>query len=156
MDTKEIIKKRLEDLLALLQIDADISIKENQQIFYVNLSKTDAALLIGFQGENLRALQHILRSLIFKDLKGENFPTIILDIEDYRGKEEDKLKGFVKNMAEIVKQNNRAEALKPMSSYKRRLVHMAVSEVSGVETESYGEEPERGIIIKPKTGKASE
>lgn len=150
MSAKDLVKKKLEELLKILGVEAEISLEEKDRVLYVKLTKTEIPLLIGFKGETLKALQHILRLLVLKEL-GEESPTIILDIEDYRKREEEKLKEYIKRVALIVKETNRAEALKPMSSYKRRLVHLAVSEIPGVESESFGEEPERRIIIKPKS-----
>jgi len=173
----EVIKKQLKKILELLGIEAEIKIEESSGRspflrtespggVLVKLTKTEAPLLIGAKGETLKALQHMLRALVLKELNltkeappvGEGYarkapPVIILDIEDYRTREEEKLKEYVKKVALIVKETKHAEALMPMSSYKRRLVHLAVSEIPGVETESFGEEPERRIIIKPTDSK---
>lgn len=149
----EIIKKQLKKLLELLGIEAEIKIEESPGGVLVKLTKTEAPLLIGVKGETLKALQHMLRALALKELNltKEAPPVIILDVEDYRTREEEKLKEYVKKVALIVKETKHAEALMPMSSYKRRLVHLAVSEIPGVETESFGEEPKRRIIIKPSS-----
>lgn len=149
--TVGIIKKQIKKILELLDIEAKISIKESSGTTRVKLTKTEAPLLIGAKGETLKALQHILRVLVLReiDLTKEAPPIIILDVEDYREREEEKLKEYIKKVALIVKNTKHPEALMPMSSYKRRLAHLAVSEIPGVETESFGEEPERRIIIKP-------
>ena len=39
--------------------------------------------------------------------------------------------------------------LKAMSSYERRIVHMALSDSPDISTDSIGQEPERKIVIKP-------
>jgi len=36
-----------------------------------------------------------------------------------------------------------------MSSYERRIIHLALSERDDVKTESIGEEPKRRVVIKP-------
>ena len=35
-----------------------------------------------------------------------------------------------------------------MNSYKRRIVHSVASEYYNIETESFGEEPERYVVIR--------
>jgi spoIIIJ-associated protein len=40
------------------------------------------------------------------------------------------------------------EELEPMNSYERKLVHDAVSQVDGVETESRGVDPERYVVLR--------
>lgn len=149
-ELKDITQKRVKELLSFLKIKADIDFEESDQALKVRLTNTEAPLLIGYQGENLKALQHILKLLTLKDFDGEIPKAIILDIEDYRKNEEEKLKEFVKSAAEIVKKTGRSEVLSPMSSYKRRLIHMTVKEMPGVTTESIGEDRERRIMIKPE------
>jgi len=143
-------KKIIEKILSLLKIKADIDFEESEQVLKIRLTNTEAPLLIGYQGENLKALQHILKLLVLKEFGGEIPKAIILDIEDYRQSEEEKLKEFVKSAALIVKKTGRPEVLSPMSSYKRRLIHMAVKDMPGVITESIGEGKERRIMIKPE------
>jgi len=145
---KDITTKRIKDLLSYLGIEADINFEESDQALKVKLTNTEAPLLIGYKGENLKALQHILKLLVISDFDEDLPKTVILDIEDYRKNEEEKLKEFVRSVAEIVKKTGRPEVLSPMSSYKRRLIHMAVKDIPGVVTESIGEDRDRRILIK--------
>jgi len=52
-------------------------------------------------------------------------------------------------VAHRVRISKKAEALVPMSSYERRLVHVELASYADLETESIGEEPKRRIVIKP-------
>lgn len=149
MNVKESAQKRLEEILNFLNIKAKLLFKESENTLNIKIETEDSGLLIGFQGETLKALQHVLRILVLKELDGERGQLIVLDVGNYREQEEEKLKNYIKKVAEIVKTSGRSEALPPMSSYKRRLVHLAVLEIPGVSSESFGEAGERRIIIKP-------
>src|SRR5205085_2833008 len=47
-----------------------------------------------------------------------------------------------------VRKTGRPQAMEAMSAFERKIVHDAVSEVGGVETESEGEEPNRRVMIR--------
>ena len=110
-------------------------------------SEEDLSMLIGKNGQNLRAIEHIAKILTFKKKPGEaNF---VMDINDYR---KSRARFVVQNAVEVahrVKENKKAEALEPMSSYERRLVHIELASYPDVETESIGEEPKRRVVIRP-------
>lgn len=143
------IKEIIEKILSLLGVSGDVEIEERENSVYAEITNTDSGLLIGFKGETLKALQHILRLVIFSKL-GEDAPNVVIDVEGYRKDEEERLKSYIIKVAEIVKQTGKSEELSPASSYKRMLIHTYVQEVPGVVSESIGEGPDRRIVIKPQ------
>ena len=48
----------------------------------------------------------------------------------------------------VAVRSGREEELEPMNPYERKLVHDAVAEISGVESVSRGEEPDRAVVIR--------
>lgn len=104
-------------------------------------------ILIGERGGNLAALEHILKKIIIKKY-GES-PKFTLDINDYRVRRLEDLKQDVKAAAKEVRLYHREVALRPMSSFERRIVHLLLAEYPDIMTESIGEEPERRVVIKP-------
>lgn len=111
-------------------------------------SSDDSGVLIGKNGANLEALEHIVRVILSKE---ENLPRInfILDVNDYRKIRTRHLTETAKTVAERVISMAKAEALDPMTSYERRLIHMELASYDNIATESIGEEPKRRIVIKP-------
>lgn len=148
-DKIKIIKEEVEALLSKLGVFGDVSVEEKDNSFLVKITNTKSGLLIGYKGETLKALQQITRLIVYSKFP-ENTPAVVVDVEDYRQQEEAKLRSYVHKLAELVKSTNQAEALKPMSSYKRRLIHTFVSEIPGVSSESQGEGLDRRIVIKPE------
>lgn len=150
MDEKAIKTKEIvERVLGFLGVTADVEVISKDHSLVVEITNTESGLLIGYQGETLRALQHVIRLMVFSEL-GEETPAVVVDVEGYRKQEEEKLRVYVQKLATLVRENNQEEVLKPMSSYKRRLIHTFVDEIPGVTTESRGEEQDRRIVIKPE------
>ena len=76
---------------------------------------------------------------------------INLDINDYKKKKEEYLKELARSAAEEVALTKREKILGSMLAYERRIIHMELSNRENIETESIGEEPERRVIIKPRS-----
>lgn len=104
--------------------------------------------LIGERGNNLVALEHVLKKIINKNKHEEN-QRFTLDINDYRMRRLEELKQDVKNAAREVRLYHRESPLRPMSSFERRIVHLLLEEYPDITTESTGADPERRVVIKP-------
>lgn len=115
-------------------------------------SDSDLSMLIGKNGQNLGAFEHLVRLIAGRRLANpESNLHFIVDINDYRKSRTDYLIDIAKDVAQRVIQTQRAEALSPMSSYERRLVHMELASYREIQTESVGQEPRRRIIVKPQS-----
>lgn len=105
-------------------------------------------VLIGKNGQNLRALEHLVR-LVFGKMSPEYGGSVLLDINDYRKTRATQVLEIARQVVMKVRNTQKAEALVPMSAYERRVVHMELAAHPDIVTESVGEEPQRRIIIKP-------
>ena len=141
---KEYLIKTLKDL----GFNANIEIKNKEEIpTYVIYSDNDA-LLIGKNGKNLSALSIVLSQHLNKEL-GRNYK-FILDINAYKEKRDKNLERLAKRIAREVAQTQVEAKLDSMNSYERRIIHNALTNNKKVYTESEGEEPNRYVVIKPK------
>jgi len=113
-------------------------------------SEKDLSTLIGKNGQNLNAFEHLIRLIALRKNKPEfkdiNF---IVDINDYRKSRARYILDLARSAANRVIGAQKAEALAPMSSYERRLVHTELASNKDIQTQSIGEEPHRRIVIKP-------
>lgn len=107
----------------------------------------NARFLIGRNGENLKALEHVLRAMILKNNK-EIFG-ISVDVNDYKKSRASYVIDLAKETATRVRNTQKAEALCPMSAYERRVVHTELASCPDLSTESIGDEPQRRVVIKP-------
>jgi len=124
----------------------DLEGEENQVL--VGVTVKNPAALIGFRGRNLASIQFVL-SLIVRNKVDEGI-RVLLDINNYRNEQKERLESMVKNLADKAIKTNSPVALANMSSYERRICHMIVAEIEGVESESEGEGEERHVVIKLK------
>ncbi|MFA5360726.1 MAG: R3H domain-containing nucleic acid-binding protein [Candidatus Paceibacterota bacterium] len=150
------IKQFLENLLAIIGFtDFEINIQENSQDkliqFFLKIDSRldDSGLLIGRNGENLQALEYFLNILLKKNAANFGW-RIILDINNYRAMQEEKLREFARKIAHQVAITNQMVELPPMRARDRRIIHLEIALRSDVTTESIGENKERHIVIKPR------
>jgi len=143
-------KKITKEMLDKMRVPHQIIIEETPDMFWLNIETEESPLLIGYRGENLLALEYILKLLLLKEFEGEDFPRISVDVGGYRKNQIERIRDYAKNTAHKVVKNRRPEALLPMNAYERRIVHTALCDMEEIMTESVGEEPARRIIIKPK------
>jgi len=108
----------------------------------------DLALLIGRHGKTLDSLQTLVGAATSRQL-GFRYP-IVVDVEGYRGRRREKLEDMARRAADRAVRQARPVKLRPMTSYERRLVHMALREDRRVVTGSEGEDPARAVVISPK------
>lgn len=124
----------------------DMEEEDNQVL--VGIVVKNPASLIGFRGRNLVSIQFVL-SLMVRTQIDENV-RVLLDVNNYRNEQKDRLKGMVANLVEKVIKTGNSVSLANMSSYERRLCHMMIAENDQVMSESEGEGEERHIVIKLK------
>lgn len=141
------LSETLDNILGLLLLEGTYEIKEDENGLNVLIDTQDAGRLIGFKGETLSSLQLLINQMMAKYQDSE-YKRVILDVAGWRKQKEEELLKQAKNWAEEVKELGKEMELEPMPSWQRRLVHMAVSEVEGVVSESVGEGRDRHMVIK--------
>jgi spoIIIJ-associated protein len=140
----------VEELLDRMGIDAIAEPTTHGGHVYVDIvdgPEEDMALLIGRHGQTLDAIQELARTTVGRRL--DERIRVLVDVEDYRKRQEDRLIERAREIAERVQRTGREESLDPMNPYERKLVHDAVSEFEGLESVSEGAEPERFVVIRP-------
>lgn len=144
----EQIKKVTKKILDNLSVNADFVVTQEDTHYRIDISSEDAQLLIGFKGQTLSALEHILRVLSTK--KEEAGFSVSVDVGGYRAKRMEELIRKTKEVAWRVKQTKKEEALPPMNAAERRHIHQMLNEIDGIMGESEGFGRERRLVIKPK------
>ena len=140
-------KESIEEILRIIGFEGEAIIDEQQEnLIKVNIKNDQARYLIGRNGENLMALQHLLRAMTSRQLAVGN---LTIDINDYQQNRLEELKDVALSIADEVVRRQAPRSLAPMNAYERRIVHLALSNFNGVETDSEGEGEERRIVIKP-------
>ena len=147
----EKLQKVSDKLFSLMGTSAKsaVTYNEKDEVFVVDVDAGDeTGLLIGKRGDTLLSIQNIL-SVLLKQEVGE-WKKVIVNIGDYREKEEEYLNNLAKTTADRAVETGSVQNLYNLKSWQRRVVHMALSEDSRVETTSEGEGEDRFLIISPK------
>lgn len=145
------LKKLTDELLSLMgtNVKAEVSYDKENEAFVVNMDAgEETGLLIGKKGETLSSLQTVL-GIMLKQKTGE-WNRVVVNVGDYREKEEQYLKDLAASTAQRAKETGEPQSLYNLKSWQRRLVHMALAEEEGVTTESEGEGEDRYLVVKPK------
>jgi spoIIIJ-associated protein len=148
----ETLKKLAEELFALMSIPSakiEVDYDKEQEAYIVNVdAPEETGLLIGKKGETLSSIQTVL-GVLLKGKVGE-WNRVVVNIGDYREKEEEYLRNLATSTADRAKETGQPQSLYNLKPWQRRIVHMTLSEDSSIETESMGEGEERYLVVKAK------
>jgi spoIIIJ-associated protein len=136
----------LERLLDVLDYDGDIDLDVEAGRAVVSIDGgEDLTKLVGDRGAVLEALQELTRLAVQQSLG--NRSRLMLDIAGWRRSRRDELTELGTRTANEVLDTGNAVRLRPMTPFERKVVHDAVAGITGVVSESEGEEPRRQVIV---------
>jgi spoIIIJ-associated protein len=143
----EVAADYLEELLDIFDLDGDINIDVRQGRAYLEVTADEESnLRLVSHPDTVEALQELTRIAV--QTKTQSFSRLIIDIAGSRQVRLDALTKLVNKAIDKVKDTNMAVALKPMSSYDRKISHDLIAE-AGLVSQSEGEGKERHIVAKP-------
>ncbi len=129
-----------------LEVTFETKIREKQ--ITIKMYSDNNKIMIGRNGQTLQALTTVVKQVVYNQIN--NYPYILLDVENYKEKQEKYLMRLAKNVARDVARTKVEVSLEDMNSYERRIIHNYLSENKDVYTISEGVEPHRHVIVKPK------
>ncbi|MDR2799224.1 MAG: hypothetical protein LBB07_01195 [Bifidobacteriaceae bacterium] len=140
----------IEGVLDPLGLDGDLEMitrDDRAVVEVVTESKDTISKLVGYDQKSLAALQTLTRAAVRRKTK---MPTrLVVDVAGTRRKSDEKTVEAAKIALEKMLEQKEEVQMKPMNSYKRRLVHDFVKK-EGYLTKSRGAEPYRKIVIYPE------
>ncbi|MBI4267234.1 MAG: protein jag [Chloroflexi bacterium] len=152
-ETAEISQAVLEELLALMGVDATV-LPEAQPVVEENEAGTclafdiqgdDLGILIGRRSQTLSRLQYIVRLVVGH--KTNVWMPIVIDAGGYKKRRYQALENLAQYAAEQVRTRGTSFTLEPMPAYERRIVHLALANNPDVRTQSIGEGESRRVVI---------
>jgi spoIIIJ-associated protein len=135
------------ELITRMGIQGTVSIRQPGDPVVLDISGRELGPLIGWRGENLRALQTVVNMLMNK-VRAER--RVIIDVERYRQRREHTVREIALRAARQVKVTGDPITLDAMQPFERRAIHLALEEDPEVTTVSVGEEPNRRLVVGPK------
>jgi spoIIIJ-associated protein len=142
----------LDGILARMDLDTEIGIREDGERIVLDVSGPDAGRAIGRKGQTLDALQFLVNKVVNRFPSGRRH--VVVDSGDYRDRHDRGLVSLAKRQAKKAVQQGRVITLEPMSARDRRVIHLSLAKFPGVTTKSNGEGLGRRIQIIPARRRA--
>ncbi len=123
----EDIKQHIVDFCTALGIPfSSISVKEKDGHIVANIIPHDqASLYIGYRGQNLAAMQHLLRSLLWeKGISQDQF--FILDIDGYQEQNNNRIFEILEQKISLAEKTQTPQMMPFLQPVERRMVHMKI------------------------------
>lgn len=142
------VKEYIDNFANGLNVKINKEVKFQDDILKIVLVSDNNSILIGKEGRTLEAIQTLLKNSI-KNQSGLNIK-INLDASNYKAKKQKNLEYEIKKIAKDVLKTHIEVKLDPMNSYDRRCVHNVVSKFENLKSISFGESPNRYVVISYK------
>jgi spoIIIJ-associated protein len=137
----------LETLLDIVDYDGDIDLDVENGRAIVAVVGSDLSPLVGPNGATLDALQELTRLAVQQQTGVRS--RLMLDVSGHRNQRRQQLTDLATVTAKTVLDSGQPVRLSPMNPFERKVVHDAISGLSGVESESEGDEPQRRVVVHP-------
>lgn len=147
MDT-EALQKLVEEFFSKLGASVEVKVSQGHRTLAA-VTSADATLLIGPNGEYLRAINALLRRIAEK-VHGEGAATFLVDINGYHEGQMERVRSAARVLAQRVRLFKHDVEMEPTSSYERLVVHELFAEDPEIETSSEGEGKFRHVVLRPR------
>lgn len=147
---ESVVKELVEKIISLMGLELEVYVEERENDFFVNVTGTDAALFIGKHGDSIEEFQTVVNNIYNKNKPREEMKRVTVDSNNYIVKRQETLTNLAKRTAGKVIRDHKDFKFEAMNSYERRIIHSALADHDKVITESYGNEPNRYVVIKLK------
>lgn len=149
MEKQNKIQEITQTLCDMIGVKAVVSVTQEDDVFIVKIDSDDASLLIGKHARTLASLQRVLSAMTFKNF--DEKVNILVDINDYRDQQKERLQTIANNIAERVINEKKNAKLSSFNAYERRIIHEHISQnFETLESHSEGEGKFRQLVIALK------
>ncbi|OGX61617.1 MAG: DNA-binding protein, partial [Paenibacillus sp. RIFOXYA1_FULL_44_5] len=135
----------IQDVIATMDLNIKIEIKNEQDATVFNLIGKELGILIGRRGQTLDSLQYLIN--IVANRYSPSYVKIILDAENFRERRKQTLEELSERLANRVLRTGKDVVLEPMSAQERKIIHTWLQDYPDVKTYSKGDEPNRRVVI---------
>jgi spoIIIJ-associated protein len=146
-DVASDVRSLMERIVYELGVRCDVEVRQDESGLHVECHGGEVGALIGRFGQTIDAIQYLVNAIVAKR-EGERVE-VTIDAEGYRERRREMLERLADRSAERALETREAVELDPMSSVERKIVHVRLEAVEGVETSSAGAEPNRYVVVSP-------
>lgn len=123
---------------------------DETNLYRVVLDAENNAIIIGKNGQTLRAISNVLKAAVNATFKKRI--NVIVDVNHYKEDRYRKVKAIANRVAKEVAKSHVDAELDPMPNDERKVIHQYLQDFKHVETCSIGEGNKRHLVIKYKEG----
>ena len=128
-----------------LEVAAEI--EEAPEALTVRIEGKDVAFFLDDDADVLEGLDHLLQRMYQRALDPRR---LIVTCEGYRVERDEGLRRTAQELAAAVRRDGVPRTTRPLNSYERRVVHVALAAEPGIRTYSVGEEGNRRVTVAPR------
>ncbi len=110
----------------------------------ITIEGDECDLFLQNKAEGLDALQHLVNAAFRREHPSGH---IVVDCLDYRKGKDGELRETAMILAERARETGEPQEVGPLNPYARRIVHLAVAEISDVSSESIGDAFMKTVVI---------
>jgi spoIIIJ-associated protein len=147
-DLRAEIVSFVESVVGAMGLQLRVAAVPEPEALQIDLDGEDGGVLTRRGGEGLQALQHLLATAFRRQLGEEH--RVVIDCMGFRREKDAELRKMARFTAEKALSMGAAQELGPLNPYERRLVHLTVSEMEGVSSESVGDAFLKTVIISAR------
>jgi spoIIIJ-associated protein len=138
----------LERLLSAMGTPAKVERKERAGNVVLNVVAPEhESLLIGRRGQTAEALQTLINEFMGRR-EGDPTLYLVVDVADYHGRAEERLIERAKELAVQVLRDGGQVSMGQLSSAERRVVHLTLKGIQGVESFSVGQGSVKKLVVQ--------
>jgi len=179
---KKVIKPGVQEMQAwlvttieVLGLEAEVSVREAGETLHFTIKSEEGGRIIGHRGSTLKSIEKLMKEFSSKEgyewvyalhVDGGDRREKRRERDDSRGRDRDRkrgdrrdkrddegLKKLATKLANRVLENGEPVIIeKELNGYQRRIVHMTIKELTGVNSESFDDEGVRKLRLVLATG----
>ncbi|MDQ3065798.1 MAG: protein jag [Actinomycetota bacterium] len=144
------LREVVERIAREIGVQCTVEIEEGEDEIRVVCDGDDLGMLIGRHGQTIDAIQYLANAILFRGRYDERKP-VTVDAAGYRDRRQVTLDALALRMAEQASATGQRVELEPMTAVERKIVHEKLKDDPEVETASEGTEPNRFVVIFPRS-----
>ncbi len=148
LPTDEVLAAVKEDIVGLLEVmtfPSEVTVEIIDHTVACRISGEHDEVLVGNDGRTLDSLQYLLRKMMSRRLPDRMM--LSLDVGNYREQRAEELKSRALQLADLVKEDGKTQAIPALNPSERRVVHMVLQEDKAIRSRSVGEGLFKKVLI---------
>jgi spoIIIJ-associated protein len=142
------LRELMERIALAIGVPGRVEVDEDDETLTLTCTGADLGMLIGRHGQTIDSIQYLLNAILYR--RGDEVrKEVVVDAAGYRARRRASLEALADRAAERAVRTGNEIELDPMTAVERKIVHVHLKEVEGVETTSEGTEPNRYVVVAP-------